>query len=220
MINEFKPYPQQKDILDSTKKILALFGGNRVGKTLTGALKTAFDATGVYPSWWNGPRVDKNIRVLVTAPNRCSTEPASWHINEILGEVGATCYTMKDGHIFKKIYVDRQEHDQSAIYFRPYQMLDDLDGKFDIIWVEDECDMRVIDYLRSRLADGGTMLFTLCPISGMTDSTKHLMTSDDVEYRRLPLDDITHIDKKTVDDFKKCFSGKEYEARVNGIPLE
>jgi phage terminase large subunit-like protein len=49
-------YPSQKDACQSSHQITALFGANQAGKSVTGLRRMAWDLTGIYPEWYEGPR--------------------------------------------------------------------------------------------------------------------------------------------------------------------
>src|ERR1035437_2973919 len=52
----FVPYPKQAEWLNYNIPIKSIFGGNRVGKTMTASYEMTCDRTGIYPEWWTGKR--------------------------------------------------------------------------------------------------------------------------------------------------------------------
>ena len=57
--SEHIPYEKQAIWHGMMCKVKALFGANRVGKTLTAAYEMTCHLTGRYPSWWKGRRGSK-----------------------------------------------------------------------------------------------------------------------------------------------------------------
>ena len=55
----YKPYEYQSKVHAAGKdhQERMICAGNRVGKTFSGAMETAYHATGLYPDWWEGPSV-------------------------------------------------------------------------------------------------------------------------------------------------------------------
>ncbi|WP_259543895.1 hypothetical protein, partial [Herbiconiux daphne] len=62
-INNFEPYPFQKDFYKASKKFKRRFlcAANRVGKSYSEAVEVTYHLTGLYPSWWEGHRFDHPI---------------------------------------------------------------------------------------------------------------------------------------------------------------
>ena len=58
-------YPAEYEAVTSAHKITALFGANQSGKTLSMAHRAAWDATGLYPDWYPGPRTSRGIDAWV-----------------------------------------------------------------------------------------------------------------------------------------------------------
>src|ERR1700678_78643 len=61
-IEFWKPYPKQLAFLNSTTREILFMAANQVGKSDTGAFKTAVHLTGEYPEWWKGKRFDHPVR--------------------------------------------------------------------------------------------------------------------------------------------------------------
>src|SRR5262245_51782669 len=57
----YQPYDKQLAFHEAgaTHRERLLMAGNQLGKTLAGGMEAAMHATGLYPSWWKGRRLDK-----------------------------------------------------------------------------------------------------------------------------------------------------------------
>lgn len=70
-----KHYPKQMKFfgLEKTDDEIALFGGNRTGKTHCGCFADALHLTGLYPSWWPGRRYTHPINMWVATDTAKNT---------------------------------------------------------------------------------------------------------------------------------------------------
>ncbi|NIS37848.1 hypothetical protein GWN26_02530, partial [Candidatus Saccharibacteria bacterium] len=89
--NKFKyfvPNRHQKRFLGKTATCdeLLFAGGNRTGKSTTGALGVTAWATGRYPSWWTGRRFDTPVRILVMGQTDVQLRKAAQRV--LMGEEG------------------------------------------------------------------------------------------------------------------------------------
>ena len=74
-IKQYKPYDYQTKFHSegATSAQRILMAANRVGKTYCGAVETAYHLTGDYPSWWDGRRFDKPVRVWAARESNDTT---------------------------------------------------------------------------------------------------------------------------------------------------
>jgi hypothetical protein len=61
--DSYKPYRKQKEFHHSQARERLFEAGNQLGKTLAGGMEVAFHATGKYPSWWQGRRFDRPVKI-------------------------------------------------------------------------------------------------------------------------------------------------------------
>jgi phage terminase large subunit-like protein len=68
-------YPKQMKFFaaESVDDEIALFGGNRTGKTHCGCFADALHLTGLYPGWWPGRRYDRPIDMWVATDTAKNT---------------------------------------------------------------------------------------------------------------------------------------------------
>src|SRR5271163_4815786 len=70
-----KHYPKQMKFFksESVDDEIALFGGNRTGKTHGGCFADALHVTGLYPSWWEGRKFSRPINMWVATDTAKNT---------------------------------------------------------------------------------------------------------------------------------------------------
>src|SRR3974377_2360665 len=63
--NFFKPYPKQRQFLamGRTHRERLFMAANPAGKSETGAFEAACHLTGIYPSWWEGHRFARPVKM-------------------------------------------------------------------------------------------------------------------------------------------------------------
>ena len=232
----YKAYEKQRTFLHWKCRIKALFGGNRVGKTLTAAYELVCHLTGLYPEDWAGRRFHHAIQawtISVTAESAREIIQAM-----LLGDLKASYgtgmipkdliidYSMRAGvsDTVDTIWVRHHSGDISFVKLKSNEQgREKMQGtSIDVVWVDEECDFEVFNECKIRTMDcNGIMLVTFTPLKGLTALAKWLLTEEDAEVVRhivLGWDDVPHLTEKDKRDMSKGMLPHEIEARRTGLP--
>jgi phage terminase large subunit-like protein len=156
--------------------------GNRVGKSVSGAIEVAYHATGIYPDWWTGRRFDHPVDIWVAGQTGQTTRDTVQ--KELLGAIGriGTGTIPKDciisaspkNGISGAVDVVRVKHASggvSTIGFKSYDQ--DIKAFYGtakhVVWLDEECPRLVYNecLIRTMTTDG-IMLVTFTPLHGIT----------------------------------------------------
>ena len=233
----YEPYPKQADFLSwGNTRIKAMFGGNRVGKTLTAAEELVCHLTGIYPDWWTGRRFHHAITAWTVSVTAESAREIIQFM--LLGDLKASYGT---GMIPKELIVDysmRQGVSDTVdtIWVRHItgeisivKLKSNEQGRakmqgtsIEVIWIDEECDWDVFMECRMRTMDcRGIMLVTFTPLKGSTALAKWLLTEEDAEIVRhivIGWDDVPHLTERDKREMSKGMLPHEVEARRTGLP--
>ncbi len=168
----------------------AIFGGNRVGKTLgIGGYETACHLTGNYPDWWNGHVIDrpglfwaagttaKKVRDVNQAmllgklsKGKGMTRAAGGliaarHIGRLTRRSGVT-------DAVDQVTIKHRKGWENLLTFKSYE-----EGRpsfeaeaVDFIWLDEEPTKAIYDECKMRiLTTAGRILATFTPVEGMTE---------------------------------------------------
>ena len=78
-LQSFKPYDFQKKFFSlkgangKVAKVRGLMAANQIGKTLSEGAEVSYHATGLYPDWWEGHRINKNPLIVCSGVNSYTT---------------------------------------------------------------------------------------------------------------------------------------------------
>jgi len=78
------PYEYQEKFHNTDEPQRLLMAGNRVGKSMCGAMEMAYHLTGKYPKWWKGRKFVKPIRAWVGGVSNETTRDVCQ--KELLGQ--------------------------------------------------------------------------------------------------------------------------------------
>jgi len=212
-------YPEQNEIreavltsiyLKTGKSIYVIFGGNRSGKTESGAGIVGEIFKRAEPKRiWCGTISDLSIKVqqkkLSTLIRKQDLEYGEY--NEIRG--------WKNGIIVGK--------NKSTCHFKTYEQgSGSYQGdKIDLIWLDEEPPWDIFQECIARVTDtGGIILFTFTSLSGFTRLVNFLWdsNSEDVSSTVLTLDMNPFIATERKAAFKRKVDADEYESRIEGRP--
>ena len=195
-IKFFNPYDYQKEFFalksanGRVAKARALISANQIGKTLSeGAEVGGYHATGLYPEWWEGVRVNANPYIICAGHNSYTTRDLIQ--KELLGTTNkddndnlGTGWIPK--HLIhnidrkpgipgaaEKIYVKRNNGmELSTIFLLSYE---DTARKFmgkriDYGWNDEEPPIDIwAQMVRGTIATNGYLVMTATPEFGMTE---------------------------------------------------
>jgi phage terminase large subunit-like protein len=186
-------YPKQMKFfaLEKTEDEIALFGGNRTGKTHCGCFADTLHLTGLYPDWWPGRRFDRPINMWVATDTGKNTrdilqekfcgQPGVEHAygtGMIPGDL-LVRRTVKHGlaDAFESVFVRHVSGGLSTLQFKSYdQGREAFQGtRQDRIHLDEEpkleiyaeCNMRLMSTVPGE--KNGTLILTETPLLGVSD---------------------------------------------------
>lgn len=186
-------YPKQMRFfaLEQVDDEIALFGGNRTGKTHCGCFADTLHLTGLYPSWWPGRRYDRPISMWAATDTAKNTrdilqekfcgQPGIEHkygTGMIPGDL-LVRRTVKHGlaDSFESVYVRHVSGGLSTLQFKSYdQGREAFQGtRQDRIHLDEEpkleiyaeCNMRLMSTVPGE--KNGTLILTETPLLGVSD---------------------------------------------------
>jgi phage terminase large subunit-like protein len=188
-----KHYPKQMKFFanEAVDDEVALFGGNRTGKTHCGCFADALHLTGLYPSWWPGRRFNRPIDMWVATDTAKNTRDILQE--KLCGKPGVdTAYgtgmipgdllvrrTVKHGlaDAFETVFVRHVSGGLSTLQFKSYdQGREAFQGtRQDRIHLDEEpkleiyaeCSLRLMSTVPGEL--NGTLCLTETPMLGVSD---------------------------------------------------
>lgn len=156
--------------------------GNRVGKSISGALESAYHLTGDYPAWWKGKRFDKPVSAWAAGPDAKTTRDTVQ--KELLGPIGAFGTGMIPKERIGRTWslsgvpqgVDTVEIKHvsggvSTLSFKNYEQ--DIKAFYgtakDFIWLDEECPENIYNECLIRtMTTNGIVYCTFTPLHGLT----------------------------------------------------
>ncbi len=178
------------------------------GKTIAGTHEVAFHATGVYPQWYSGWKLEPRLDI-VSGQQICNIVVAATDSKTLRDSimkkiVGTEMSDYSDGLIARKymiegsfvksrgvsgglldsVQVRRQDGSICTIYFRSYEQgrenLQSLTA--DLVYCDEEPPQDVYSEMMARLAaTGGHFMMAFTPLKGMTPIVQEYWNGDDPE---------------------------------------
>jgi phage terminase large subunit-like protein len=244
-IQFFNPYEYQKQFYElkgsngKLAKARCLKAGNKIGKTLCEGVELSWHATGNYPEWWQGHRVNKNPNIVCSGKNSYKTrdliqkellgtsdkdiDPGTgWIPKHLIHDI-----TRKPGipGAAEKIYVKRNNGTElSCIVLFGYE--DGID-KFmgdavDYGWCDEEPPIEIwSQFVRGTIATEGALALTYTPEMGMTDLTYRFQHDCPPNYAMLEAtwDDAPHLTPARREELLAEMMPYEREMRSKGIAI-
>jgi len=186
-------YPKQMKFFasEATDDEIALFGGNRTGKTHCGCFADALHLTGLYPAWWPGRRYDRPIDMWLATDTAKNTRDilqekmcgkpgveSAYGTGMIPGDL-LVRRTVKHGlaDAFESVFVRHVSGGISTLQFKSYdQGREAFQGtRQDRIHLDEEpkleiyaeCGMRLMSTVPGE--KNGTLVLTETPLLGVSD---------------------------------------------------
>lgn len=209
----WEAYPTQRLALNSTSPKVGLMAGNQRGKSEAAAHKTAWNALGEYPDWYEGHRSLREQDIWVVGETNETTRDSCQ--KKLFGPdidnpgvggiipperiVGKPSRRTGITGAIDTIQVRHKSGGSSNITFKSYEQgrkaLASWTGDF--IWVDEEPPWDCFEELTMRLiARAGQMLITFTPLLGETRLYRLLTEAPEgsgVENFRLPREEAKHI---------------------------
>jgi phage terminase large subunit-like protein len=183
-----KCLPKHNAFFTATKayREVLLLGGNRSGKTSSGAYTAALCATGLYPDWWDGIRFDGPVEIWACGDTGQTTRDTVQRA--LLGPIGAEGTGMIPAHLigrktkakgttdlYDTIEVIHTSGKVSIIGFKSYQQ--NASSFFGtakhLVWLDEPCPEDIYNecLIRTSVLPGGAegrIIHTITPKKGLT----------------------------------------------------
>ena len=214
------------------------------GKTLTMAHRLAWDATGLYPDWYTGPKTQRGIDAWVIGDTGMNVRDAyqrklfgpdpnrpGWTDRPGEEALIASKYLAsppnKQGQpagLFDTVRVKHVPSEStSTITFKSHQMdtqsLASWTG--DRVFIDEECPLGILNEMLARmLVRNGQIFISLCPLGKYPDMVSFLLSAplDLVHIVKLGHDQVKHLTEGDKAAFARMFASNpaELAARTRG----
>lgn len=231
------PYPKQLEFLNCTSNFAVMFGGNRVGKTASAGAKVAMHATGLYPEWYEGRKLNRpNTQWVVGVTNEQMREAvqvillgkSNAHGTGMIPKARIRRVTKRTGvpDLVDTIEVEHVSGGSSFIMLKSSAMGDDVfqGAEIDGAWIDEEVPQNVVDEVDARMVTtGGQMIMTFTPLKGLTELVVWLLEQEDgklVKKFYMGWDDALHLTEDMKAAMRKKYAGRPHElkSRMTGVP--
>lgn len=236
----WKGYDKHQRAFRSKKPVIAVFGGNRVGKTYAGSFMVATHATGLYPKGWDGKVFERSVNILCIG--RSAQQARDVIQAELLGDLSiglGTGFIPKDRIVgYRKfagqpdlvdtIFVSNVWGGISTIQIRTAEQgREKIQGtKKDFVWMDEEpknTGYDIFSEARIRLmGTDGQILITYTPLLGLNELSRYLLDEANaafVEMISITWDDAPHLSAKDKAEMESQLLPHEREARMTGTPV-
>ena len=243
-IDFFKPYAKQKEFFmnGAAHRERLFMAGNQLGKTLAGAIETAYHLTGDYPEWWTGRRFKKPVTAWVAGETGLLVRDGPQKL--LCGQPGVT-EAFGTGFIPLDRFIDKSlargvtdaydtiqvkhstrgvEDGISTLTFKSYESGREKfqSTTLDFWWADEEPDEAIYGELMARItATGGMGFVTFTPLKGRSAVVLRYLdeVSPDRTVTTMTIDDVGHISKEDKAKVIAGYKAHEREARAMGVPI-
>ena len=234
---DYKPYDYQKKFHNSNATQKLLMAGNRVGKSLCGAMEMAIHLTGKYPDWWEGRKFGRPIRARAggvsneTTRDVCQKElvgqpddPSARGTGSIpIDDIGETVRKAGVPNAMNSLVVRHITGGWSRLGFKAYEMGKEkwMGEQVDVIWLDEEPPSSIYSQALTRTADrGGNVYLTFTPEQGMTAIIAQFINDikKGQEMIQASWDDAPHMTRSIRDQILQALPPHERKMREKGIP--
>lgn len=231
----YVPHAKQREFHDAgaTARERLFLAGNRVGKTLAGAVEMGFHLTGLYPDGWQGLRFTKPVEAWAASVTREVTRDVLQKIylggDGRSGVIAKKCLSgmsLKSG-VAGAVDVVKIRHVTGGTSTLGFKSFDQGRASFqgtarDVIHLDEEPEVEVYEECLLRtLTVGGHMMLTMTPLLGLTDMVRHFTDVERGKGKaviRAGWADATHLEAEVVDGLRKSLRPHEVMAREFGEP--
>ncbi len=238
----WKPYPKQHAFLAMQKRERLLRGGNKVGKTYTGAGEVVAHATGRYPAWWRGVRYDRPTLIwaagftgiatrdgpqtlLLGLPGDKSQQGTGMIPKDLIVGDPPTSRSAPNG--IDSVIVRHATGGSSKIVFKTYEQgAGSWQGPYvDVIWLDEESPSDIYQEALARLTGQGRIFTTFTPMLGYSQLVSRFLRDNSFEAERdrgqvqLTLADAEHFTEEEKEQRRAGYLPHERLAREMGEPM-
>jgi phage terminase large subunit-like protein len=234
---DYKPYDYQMKFHNSNATQRLLMAGNRVGKSLSGAMEMAIHLTGKYPDWWEGRKFGRPIRAWAggvsneTTRDVCQKElvgqpddPSAKGTGSVpLDDIGETVRKAGVPNAINSLVVRHITGGWSRLGFKAYEMGREkwMGEQVDVIWLDEEPPASIYSQALTRTADkGGSVYMTFTPEQGMTEIIAQFINDikKGQEMIQAGWDDAPHMTTEVRNQILQALPPHERKMREKGIP--
>lgn len=244
----WRPYPRQLEFLGLRKRERLLRGGNKVGKTYTGAGEVVAHVTGRYPDWWPGRRFEQPTLIWVGGATGIAVRDAPQTL--LVGLPGDPS-SIGTGMIPKDLIVGTPPTSRSApggldsiivrhitggnskIVFKTYAQgdgnMNSWQGPYvDVIWLDEECPPDIYQEALARLTGQGCIFTTFTPLLGYSLLVNRFLrpaeedrvaAERDRGHVQMPLSEAEHFTPEEKEQRRSGYAAHERIAREFGEPM-
>lgn len=239
-LGQYKPYAKQREFHQTDKRERLFMAGNQLGKTWAGGSEAAMHATGLYPEWWTGKRINKPSKGWVGAPSGEFVRDNPQRI--LFGEVtelgtgtipkhliiGEPTRAHGTTGLFDMVQVRHVSGGTSTIKFKTYDQgrIKWQGTPVDWIWCDEEPPIDIYTEALTRTnATKGFLFVTFTPLLGMSDTVMRFLSEDDKirspdsAVINMTIEDAEHYTKEERDRIIASYPPHEREARTKGTPI-
>lgn len=237
----YRPYPKQEQFIElsATHRETMLRGGNRTGKSDTGAAIVAIHATGEYPAWWRGKRFNNPVRIWCAGVSADAVRGIQQ--TKLCGPYGnpealGTGYIPKESiadkpslsrgvtDAYDTVLVRHKTGGVSSIQFKSYEQgREKFQGEAcHVVWLDEEPDPEVYSESLARIGDTEGILFvTFTPLKGRTTMVDKFLGEQhpDRAEVNITLYEAEHLSEAQRQKIIDGYPAHEKEARINGTPM-
>lgn len=237
----YNPYEKQKKFHNSKALERVLSGANQSGKTYSSCMEAAIHATGLYPDWWEGHRLEPTynedrdeweLNIWVLATDSLTVRDSL--MSKIVGTVEkdfrngfihrdmikAEKRIMKSGvsGLVDQVKIRHASGHDATLFFRSYEQgRENLQSAtISIVYCDEEPPEEVIGELKARLtATGGLMYMAFTPLNGMTELVQEFWRGDDEDKFLVCLSmyDAGHMTEDLLRKAEKRYASLKYSER-------
>lgn len=214
------------------------------GKTLTCAHRLAWDATGLYPEWYDGPKTTRGIDAWVIGDTGMNVrdsyqkklfgpdpERPGWTDRPGEEALIPARYIMQKpsrqsapAGLFDSVRVKHVPSDTTSLITQKSHQMDQqslASWTGDRVFIDEECPLGIVNEMIARiLVRSGQIFISLCPLGKYPDMVNFLLTSptDLVKRVKLGHDQVKHLSPEQKASFARLFASNpaELAARTRG----
>lgn len=238
---EFKPYATQRAAMECARDISVMMGGNQTGKSVSLLHLDAWDLTGNYPDWFNGPRFNRPIDMWIVGDKNETVRDSLQKVlfgpdpnkpgeGGLIGPhliVGKPTFRHNIAGAFDTIRIKHISGGTSLITFKSYaqgrEALQAWTG--DVVHVDEAPPKDCWDELLMRLvARKGRMRMSFTPMHGWDEVVEAVMAEDnpDVGCFFLSAREAKHLGDDHIKKWERIYANdpQALAARIDGRPTQ
>jgi phage terminase large subunit-like protein len=236
-ITSYSPYSKQREFHarghGSRERLFR--AGNQLGKSFSGGAEAAYHATGQYPEWWQGKRIEQHNSGWIGAPSGeivrdgaqrvLLGQPGDWGTG-MLPKSSIVDVTRATGvrDLADTVTVQHTNGGTSRIKFKTYDQGRERWQAETLhwVWFDEEPPLDIyLEGLSRTNATGGFIWLTFTPLLGVSDVVMRFLKekSPDRADIVMTIEDAEHIPEADRQKIIDSYPEHEREARTRGVPI-